>query len=316
MPKKGFYKDLSGRKFGKLIVLKYEKHKGHTSCFLCKCSCGNEVVTYSNNLQNGHTTSCGHCIQIKIGKKYGRLLVIKCIKNLIFLCRCNCGNNITVKSNNLLSGNTKSCGCLKGELAIDMIGKKSGYLEVIGRAGSTKSGQARWKCKCHNCNAMTIVDGKHLRRNTIRSCGCIQGRKNIKKLKYKGIYYRSGFELIIALAFEHLNIPFKYEPRKFKLIIGKLKVWYIPDFYLPTLNLWVEVKGYKYKKSMIKYTEFSSSHKSLLIDENNLKLIFKEALATFYMNWGRKGHAICYMKNRVKNGLNFNDSFRFLLCPL
>lgn len=30
-------------------------------------------------------------------------------------CVCDCGNEITVRSKNLLSGNTKSCGCLKLE---------------------------------------------------------------------------------------------------------------------------------------------------------------------------------------------------------
>lgn len=43
------------------------------------------------------------------------------------------------------------------------------------------------------------------------------------------------------------GIPFEYEPRKFAVTYkyGRTvrKGWYIPDFYLPTLGVWWEVKG-------------------------------------------------------------------------
>lgn len=54
-----------------------------------------------------------------VGKKFGRLLVIKYTnkrsKNIgvIWKCKCDCGNITFVIANNLKSGNTKSCGCLK-----------------------------------------------------------------------------------------------------------------------------------------------------------------------------------------------------------
>ncbi len=55
------------------------------------------------------------------GKKYGRLTAIarKGINvsgNAIWLCECDCGSNVFVSSNNLRSGHTKSCGCLRKEL--------------------------------------------------------------------------------------------------------------------------------------------------------------------------------------------------------
>lgn len=50
-------------------------------------------------------------------KKFGKLLVIKKAGlnkhgNVIWLCKCDCGKNCKTTSHNLLSGNTKSCGCL------------------------------------------------------------------------------------------------------------------------------------------------------------------------------------------------------------
>lgn len=53
-------------------------------------------------------------------KRYGRLLVIKHNgkdnrNKHLWLCKCDCGNTKIVVSDNLSSGKSKSCGCLKRE---------------------------------------------------------------------------------------------------------------------------------------------------------------------------------------------------------
>jgi hypothetical protein len=54
--------DLTGKRFGYLIVIKEHGHKyGHIS-WLCKCDCGKEKITISSSLKNGKTRSCGSCI--------------------------------------------------------------------------------------------------------------------------------------------------------------------------------------------------------------------------------------------------------------
>lgn len=53
--------DLTGRKFGRLTVIKrsYPNTKwGHTR-WLCKCSCGKEKIITGDNLKDGDTKSCG-----------------------------------------------------------------------------------------------------------------------------------------------------------------------------------------------------------------------------------------------------------------
>lgn len=56
-----------------------------------------------------------------IGKKYGRLTVIEFdgIKNhkSYWKCMCDCGLTVIASGNNLRSGNTSSCGCLRRESA-------------------------------------------------------------------------------------------------------------------------------------------------------------------------------------------------------
>lgn len=54
-----------------------------------------------------------------MGQKFGRLMVIKMAprtqKKTFWECECECGNRVTVRSDGLVTGNTKSCGCYKSE---------------------------------------------------------------------------------------------------------------------------------------------------------------------------------------------------------
>ena len=56
-----------------------------------------------------------------IGKKFGRLTVLEYGgndgQNSIWRCRCDCGNEITLRDCKLVTGHTKSCGCLQREKA-------------------------------------------------------------------------------------------------------------------------------------------------------------------------------------------------------
>lgn len=62
----------------------------------------------------------------RTGSRYGRLTVIQASDPFVqpngsvlagWLCKCDCGNIVSLRSNALSSGNTRSCGCLREELA-------------------------------------------------------------------------------------------------------------------------------------------------------------------------------------------------------
>lgn len=58
-PRKGYYKDLTGKKFGMWTVLSfYKKEKGKHSVWLCKCECGTTRPVVQPNLV-GEGGSCG-----------------------------------------------------------------------------------------------------------------------------------------------------------------------------------------------------------------------------------------------------------------
>lgn len=57
---------------------------------------------------------------------------------------------------------------------------------------------------------------------------------------YKGFKFRSRLEAKWAIFFDAMGIIWEYEPEGFKMDNG---ICYLPDFYLPELDIWVEVKG-------------------------------------------------------------------------
>lgn len=125
-------KDLTGQRFGRLMVLHRDETKpkghGHKAYWICQCDCGNIVSVVGTNLRNGMTQSCGclqrertHNVQFNdiSGQQFGFLVPLyplkeKKWKKTIWHCKClNCGGEIDVIHSYLTSGDVKSCGCLK-----------------------------------------------------------------------------------------------------------------------------------------------------------------------------------------------------------
>ena len=121
--------NLEGQRFGNLTVLSYShetKDKSNRKQFYwnCLCDCGKEKKIRQHDLIYGATKSCG-CLKHGAnltGKKYGRWTVVKETESIprkdhagvkkAWLCQCECGNQKIVIQDLLLSGHSKSCGCL------------------------------------------------------------------------------------------------------------------------------------------------------------------------------------------------------------
>lgn len=58
--------DLSGKRFGHLVVIKRVEEKGYPVFWLCKCDCGNTKAIAGKHLLDGSTSSCG-CMHYKYG---------------------------------------------------------------------------------------------------------------------------------------------------------------------------------------------------------------------------------------------------------
>lgn len=131
--------NLVGQKFNRLTVIeRVENSKNGKSQWLCQCECGNTCVVLGSNLKNSNTKSCG-CLDRElinerrvmgglknvkdlIGQEFGRLTVVERHgsdkhQKATWLCKCACGDEVVVRGTDLIKGATKSCGCLKNEIA-------------------------------------------------------------------------------------------------------------------------------------------------------------------------------------------------------
>jgi len=57
---------------------------------------------------------------------------------------------------------------------------------------------------------------------------------------YNGTLFRSRLEAKWAVFFDEMKIEYEYEPEGYDLGDG---VWYLPDFYLPKQDCFIEIKG-------------------------------------------------------------------------
>lgn len=137
-------KDISGKRYGKLIVLDWVQNVkqilkpsgnlGWTGRWRCQCDCGNEVLKPTSALNGGLAKSCGcllrHRTESLVGRKFGKLTVAfqkkdtkrdikrkksrrrrKFSHSRKWLCVCECGTSVVVNTYYLKSGRKTHCGC-------------------------------------------------------------------------------------------------------------------------------------------------------------------------------------------------------------
>lgn len=123
--------DLTGKRYGKLIVISRAKNNGKEVQWNCICDCGNKCVVKRINLQTGHTKSCG-CLRKELriennkktkikdltNKKFGMLTAIRPLEDrdygcVVWECKCDCGTYTQVRGTLLTQGLIQSCGCQK-----------------------------------------------------------------------------------------------------------------------------------------------------------------------------------------------------------
>ena len=88
------------------------------------------------------------------------------------------------------------------------------------------------------------------------------------------INMRSKSETLFAYHLDSLGIDWQYEPQRFDLGWST----YTPDFYMPGLDQWIEVKGQWTDISLRKFSEFQRTHRALAVLAKDL-LAFEEKSA-------------------------------------
>ena len=133
-----------------------------------------------------------------MNKRFTRWLVIDFdagksnIKNKYWICKCDCGTIKSVSESNLISGKSKSCGCLHNELLSknrfkDLTGMRFYRLIVLMldiKKTKEKGGKSYWICKC-DCGTIKSINGSDLVQGKIKSCGCLNRELTISRNESK-----------------------------------------------------------------------------------------------------------------------------------
>jgi predicted nuclease of restriction endonuclease-like RecB superfamily len=120
------------------------------------------------------------------------------------------------------------------------------------------------KYYCIDCNKEISLKAKRCKR-----CAEINLPKSIKRIHYEDIWMRSSWEVAYAKYCDKNKIKWEYEPKIFDL--GKSR--YIPDFYLPESDTYVEIKGRWYPGTKRKFRLFQKKYYSV-----NIILLTKKEL--------------------------------------
>ena len=257
------------------------------------------------------------------GNTYGRLVVLahagskKFKKGTISLwhCQCECGNTIIVYGSNLKNRSTTTCGCSrKGLGRIDITGHTYGRLTVLRHLEDDK-----WLCRC-TCGTERSYASSAMRTGNTKSCGCrsrehlsirsseyghldsINSRGN--KFKWhvikngQRINLRSSYEVIFAEYLIREGIDFLYEPRLF-VLEGTMR--YRPDFYIPKIDTWYEMKGLISERAAEKLRLFPivTGNKLIVIGPKEIDSYLPPGLTNykFMRNWCEK-HQVLW-RNKI-----------------
>lgn len=176
------------------------------------------------------------------GRVFERLTVLEEHKSTkrgrFWKCQCSCGNIIICQQSNLLSGISKSCGCLRKEIAQeryshDLTGQRVGRLVVLTRENPSPSGARRWKCLC-DCGNTIITYASNLAKGHTQSCGCLQKEQTSGEKHHKYV----GGSQFTSYEFAKESIGFAEEIRRDpdNLKAVQVKCAYCNQWFSPTMR--------------------------------------------------------------------------------
>lgn len=139
-------KELVGKVFGKLTIKEVVLKNGKVFC-KCQCECGKETFVSYNDLKSGRVKSCGCGYHTNgwdlTGQTFGKLTVLgyagKFKGTHRWTCACSCGNTCEVSQTSLLSGKTRSCGCLRAETLEQSLKRSQGTSVTLIEARKKKT---------------------------------------------------------------------------------------------------------------------------------------------------------------------------------
>lgn len=123
---RGIPSQYAGKRFGALVaVSRNGSDAQNNALWTCKCDCGNVVDVRASMLLRGQRFCCKQCPQYQTharidirGKRFKKLVAMRPISmadgsgKAIWEFVCDCGQFLESVADNVMTGNTSSCGCI------------------------------------------------------------------------------------------------------------------------------------------------------------------------------------------------------------
>ena len=74
--------------------------------------------------------------------------------------------------------------------------------------------------------------------------------------EYKGVKFHGTWEVKFAMYLDDKSVEWRRPIEKFSYLFGEKNRNYTPDFYIPELNSYIEIKGYQTPKDEAKWSQF------------------------------------------------------------
>lgn len=271
-----------GMKFGQLMVLEvFRDSRGIVKCH-CRCDCGNQAEAYWYNVKSGRTKSCG-CGEEEnrrkfrdiSGQRFGKLTVLSPTEkrkggNVVWRCRCDCGNLYEQSGRNLVRGYSKHCGCEKRsgnprEIR-NLTDQKFNRLKALYPTQKrTRSGSVIWHCIC-DCGEETDVSETALVHGNQISCGC--------RVQEVGKELSGHLHFIDGTCIEFLKRKQRCDntsgyPGVYRTVNGKYKVritFKKIKYYLGTYDTFEEAKQERQKAELHYHQSFLNEYSDIVTD--------------------------------------------------
>ena len=148
-----------------------------------------------------------------VGKKYNRLTVKSFYRddnsNLMFICKCNCGNEIHSKYWHVTGGHTKSCGCLRKETSI----------KLARRMGKNTR---KYEEKCTFCGK-----NEHFARGYCRNCYARYNKKGTVEYTEKELINKMTIPLTEEQIKKGLELVYMFEYMIIKnKLLDRATIWH------------------------------------------------------------------------------------------
>lgn len=224
--------DMTGKKFNHWTVIeRAPNNKSGDAMWLCECDCEEHTrqIVKGSSLRSGHSKSCG-CLKKAttaetgrknsknlVGQKFGLLTVLEKgeSKNykVYWKCQCSCEekNIVFIPTDKLLSGHTKSCGCLTRN---NLLGQQFGKLTVIEKTDKkANDGCIIWKCKC-SCKSENVIEvsSTYLTQGRVFHCGC-ESSNSLGELIIKNLLEQNNISFIKEKTFSNCKYANGASPR-------------------------------------------------------------------------------------------------------